>query len=110
MQSKHLLCCLGAALDDNHRFAMVVLPVYEDPADQEEAPSNLQNTSPFSWSWLSTVNRVNSQVQKVSFKTTDSNQFRDVHTSNTDTRFGLCHDSISNACRPGFSRVPRVLY
>jgi len=45
-------------------FAVVVLPVYEDPADQETSPFNLANASPFSWSWLSTVNRVNSQVQK----------------------------------------------
>ncbi|KAF5338645.1 hypothetical protein D9611_012806 [Ephemerocybe angulata] len=45
-------------------FAMAVLPVYEDPEDQEDAPSNLQNATPFAWSWLSTINRVNSQVQK----------------------------------------------
>ncbi|KIJ20828.1 hypothetical protein PAXINDRAFT_66761 [Paxillus involutus ATCC 200175] len=45
-------------------FAIVVCPVYEDPADQESSPFNLQNASPFSWSWLSTINRVNSQVQK----------------------------------------------
>ncbi|KAF9221369.1 hypothetical protein BS17DRAFT_263713 [Gyrodon lividus] len=46
------------------RFAIVVCPVYEDPADQESSSFNLQNASPFSWSWLSTINRVNSQVQK----------------------------------------------
>ncbi|KIJ62045.1 hypothetical protein HYDPIDRAFT_176783 [Hydnomerulius pinastri MD-312] len=45
-------------------FAIVVCPVYEDPADQESSPFNLQNASPFSWSWLSTINRVNAQVQK----------------------------------------------
>ncbi|OSX64204.1 hypothetical protein POSPLADRAFT_1137972 [Postia placenta MAD-698-R-SB12] len=45
-------------------FAVVVLPVYEDPADQESSPFDLANASPFSWTWLSTVNRVNSQVQK----------------------------------------------
>ncbi|KAI6000995.1 hypothetical protein F5J12DRAFT_844235 [Pisolithus orientalis] len=45
-------------------FAIVVCPVYEDPADQESSPFQLQNTSPFSWSWLSTLNRVNAQVQK----------------------------------------------
>lgn len=48
-----------------HRFAVVVIPVYEDPSDQESSPFNLQNSHTFSWSWLSTVNRVNSQVQKV---------------------------------------------
>ncbi|EGN92189.1 hypothetical protein SERLA73DRAFT_117634 [Serpula lacrymans var. lacrymans S7.3] len=45
-------------------FAIVVCPVYEDPADQTNSPFDLQNASPFSWSWLSTINRVNSQVQK----------------------------------------------
>ncbi len=46
-------------------FAVVVLPVYEEPEDQQSSPFHLNNASPFSWSWLSTVNRVNSQVQKV---------------------------------------------
>ncbi|KAH9852043.1 hypothetical protein C2E23DRAFT_731443 [Lenzites betulinus] len=45
-------------------FAIVVIPVYEDPADQESSPFNLPNANTFSWTWLSTVNRVNSQVQK----------------------------------------------
>ncbi|KAL4063149.1 hypothetical protein J3A83DRAFT_4380071 [Scleroderma citrinum] len=45
-------------------FAIVVCPVYEDPADQESSPFKLQNATPFSWSWLSTLNRVNAQVQK----------------------------------------------
>ncbi|KAH9888946.1 hypothetical protein C8Q73DRAFT_708732 [Cubamyces lactineus] len=45
-------------------FAVVVIPVYEDPADQESSPFNLPNSQTFSWTWLSTVNRVNSQVQK----------------------------------------------
>ena len=47
------------------RFALVVIPVYEDPEDQKTSVTNLQNASPFAWSWLSTINRVNSQVQKV---------------------------------------------
>ncbi|EPT00911.1 hypothetical protein FOMPIDRAFT_1121603 [Fomitopsis schrenkii] len=45
-------------------FAIVVIPVYEDPTDQETSPFDLANSQPFSWTWLSTVNRVNSQVQK----------------------------------------------
>ncbi|KAG9312942.1 hypothetical protein JVU11DRAFT_6377 [Chiua virens] len=45
-------------------FAVVVCPVYEDPADQDDSPFKLNNATPFSWSWLSTINRVNSQVQK----------------------------------------------
>ncbi|KAF8998560.1 hypothetical protein BDQ17DRAFT_1247564 [Cyathus striatus] len=45
-------------------FALVVLPVYEDPEDEKLSSIQLQNVSPFGWSWLSTINRVNSQVQK----------------------------------------------
>lgn len=45
-------------------FALIVIPVYEDPEDQKASVTNLQNASPFAWSWLSTINRVNSQVQK----------------------------------------------
>ncbi|KAI0666774.1 hypothetical protein C8Q78DRAFT_983502 [Trametes maxima] len=45
-------------------FAVVVIPVYEDPADKESSPFNLPNADTFSWTWLSTVNRVNSRVQK----------------------------------------------
>jgi tRNA-splicing endonuclease subunit Sen2 len=47
------------------RFALVVCPVYEDLEDQAKSTLNLENSSPFPWSWLSTINRVNSQVQKV---------------------------------------------
>uniref|UniRef100_A0A0W0F357 tRNA-splicing endonuclease subunit Sen2 n=1 Tax=Moniliophthora roreri TaxID=221103 RepID=A0A0W0F357_MONRR len=45
-------------------FAVVICPVYEDPEDQETSVTNLQNATPFGWSWLSTMNRVNSQVMK----------------------------------------------
>ncbi|KAG1754593.1 tRNA intron endonuclease, partial [Suillus lakei] len=45
-------------------FAIVVIPVYEDPEDQVNSPFKLQNTEPFTWPWLSTINRVDSQVQK----------------------------------------------
>jgi len=45
-------------------FAIVVCPVYEDPTDRDGSPFELGNASPFTWSWLSTINRVNSQVQK----------------------------------------------
>ncbi|KAJ7460602.1 hypothetical protein FB451DRAFT_1181618 [Mycena latifolia] len=49
----------------NHaEFSVVVCPVYEDPADQEASSVDLHNASPFPWSWLSTINRVNSQVYK----------------------------------------------
>ncbi|KAH8116403.1 hypothetical protein DFH11DRAFT_1580325 [Phellopilus nigrolimitatus] len=45
-------------------FALVVCPVYEDPSDRASSPFDLQNVDPFTWSWLSTINRVNTQVQK----------------------------------------------
>ena len=47
------------------RFAMVLIPVYEDPGDAVSSPFALSNVEPFAWQWLSTINRVNSQVQKV---------------------------------------------
>ena len=47
------------------RFAITVCPVYEEENDRVNSPFDLANTTPFSWSWLSTINRVNSQVQKV---------------------------------------------
>jgi hypothetical protein len=44
---------------------MVLIPVYEDPKDAESSPFTISNVEPFTWQWLSTINRVNSQVQKV---------------------------------------------
>jgi hypothetical protein len=44
---------------------MVLIPVYEDPEDAKCSPFKLANAEPFTWQWLSTINRVNSQVQKV---------------------------------------------
>ncbi len=44
---------------------MVLIPVYEDPEDAKTSLFTLPNTEPFTWQWLSTINRVNSQVQKV---------------------------------------------
>ncbi|KAI0343120.1 hypothetical protein BDW22DRAFT_1356700 [Trametopsis cervina] len=45
-------------------FAIVVVPEYEDPEDKKTSPFMLNNSEPFTWSWLSTINRVNAQVQK----------------------------------------------
>ncbi|KAF9522679.1 hypothetical protein CPB83DRAFT_878230 [Crepidotus variabilis] len=45
-------------------LALMVIPVYEDPEDQKASPIDLPNSAPLTWSWLSTINRVNSQVQK----------------------------------------------
>ena len=60
MQARSLFLLLCA-----QRFALVLIPVYEDPGDAADAPYTLQNAEPFTWQWLSTINRVNSQVQKV---------------------------------------------
>lgn len=46
-------------------FSIVIVPVYEDDEDEKGSPWEHQNTKPWSWSWLSTLNRVNTQVQKV---------------------------------------------
>ncbi|KAJ7623450.1 hypothetical protein FB45DRAFT_752187 [Roridomyces roridus] len=49
----------------NHaEFSVVVCPVYEDPADQELSVVDIHNSAAFPWSWLSTINRVNTQVFK----------------------------------------------
>ena len=52
-------------LTTHTRFAMVLIPVYEDPDDAVSSPFTLSNVEPFTWQWFSTINRVNSQVQKV---------------------------------------------
>jgi tRNA-splicing endonuclease subunit Sen2 len=62
---RSLVSLLEWKLDQWYRFALVVCPVYEDEEDQQSSLVDLQNSTPFSWSWLSTINRVNSQVQKV---------------------------------------------
>jgi len=50
---------------DTGRFALVVCPTYEDLTDAGSSPLWFQNAQSFSWPWLSTINRVNSQVMKV---------------------------------------------
>ncbi|KAH7911055.1 hypothetical protein BJ138DRAFT_1151575 [Hygrophoropsis aurantiaca] len=81
----------------NHaEFAIVVCPVYEDPADQANSPFELQNSSPFTWSWLSTINRVNSQVQKTLILT--------YVTIPTHSRFSNSDDTLSSpACFAHYS-------
>lgn len=50
------------------RFAVLVIPYYQDPDDAVESPfSKYHNSGEKSWVWFSTMNRVNSQVQKVRF-------------------------------------------
>ncbi|KAF9648898.1 hypothetical protein BDM02DRAFT_2032033 [Thelephora ganbajun] len=50
---------------DHAEFALVICPVYEDPADSDSSTLCFRSTQNISWSWLSTVNRVNSQVMKM---------------------------------------------
>lgn len=46
-------------------FAVVVLPVYEDPADEKSCPFGIHPTGgKRDWVWFSSVNRVNTQVLK----------------------------------------------
>ncbi|EJU03466.1 hypothetical protein DACRYDRAFT_114863 [Dacryopinax primogenitus] len=45
-------------------FAVVICPVYEDPEDAVSCPFSSMSTEPFTWSWFSTISRVNTQVKK----------------------------------------------
>lgn len=54
----------GSGFREN-RFALLVMPQFMDPKDEESCPFNLPNKKPMSWQWLNTVNRVNTQVKKV---------------------------------------------
>lgn len=57
----------GRGRGGDFRFAFALIPVYEDESDKKSSPFSLPNVEPFTWQWLSTINRVNSQVQKVRF-------------------------------------------
>ena len=49
-------------------FAVLVIPEYTDESDASDSPFAMHhNGGDKSWVWFSMVNRVNSQVQKVSF-------------------------------------------
>ena len=45
------------------RFALAVIPSYEAP---DERTLNPEDGAPYTWTWLSTINRVNAQVMKAS--------------------------------------------
>lgn len=48
------------------RFAVLVMPSYENESDAVGSPfAKYHNAGEKSWVWFSTMNRVNSQVQKV---------------------------------------------
>ena len=55
-------------LRTSFRFAVAIIPVYSDPSDHENSPhkGELANVEAMNWAWFSTINRVNSQVKKVS--------------------------------------------
>lgn len=91
------VCKPSSGSDSSRRLALVVMPVYEDPADQTASTFDLQNSSPFGWSWLSTINRVNSQVQKVACI-----HFTNTYliTSTPDTHSCVCHHSRQIAGSP----------
>ena len=85
-------------------FAVVVVPVYEDPEDAKDSPHTLQNVEPFTWSWLSTLNRVNTQVQKVSICLLMHNH----SDSGIDACSCLRHDPISLAHPCQLPRKPSL--
>lgn len=68
-----LLSALPSSLSDltlrlRRRFAIAVLPTYADPLDREDSPHrvHLPYVDGMDWTYFSTINRVNSQVKKVS--------------------------------------------
>jgi len=95
------------------RFAIVVCPVYEDPEDQAASSLDLQNSSPCAWSWLSTINRVNSQVQKACTPTLCSQKFGEPSTISTDSDPHICDDSCPLTAFPRhflFPGLPGTLF
>ena len=54
--------------DTDDSFSVVMIPVYDDPTDQETSPYGKEDwyTERVSWKWINTIMRVNSLVQKVS--------------------------------------------
>jgi hypothetical protein len=81
--------------------------------DQADVPTNLPNSTPISWSWLSTINRVNSQVQKVRSYDLVPAHILSLTLKFLDASASLCHNPFSetNTSRyPGFPRVPLPLF
>jgi hypothetical protein len=61
----HYLLC--TRLTDRVRFAIVIVPVYDDPADEASSPfAKHPAQGDRDWVWFSTMNRVQTQVLKVS--------------------------------------------
>jgi len=50
-----------------NRFAVVLIPVFENPEEQKLSPYRNEDwyDARMSWKWMNTVMRVNSLVQKV---------------------------------------------
>lgn len=48
------------------RFALLVIPHFASNREVESRPFALPNDGAMTWQWLNTVNRVNTQVKKVS--------------------------------------------
>ncbi|TFL01912.1 hypothetical protein BDV98DRAFT_44343 [Pterulicium gracile] len=61
----------------NHaELAVVVIPVYEDEEDEQNSVFSEQRNKakPFSWTWLNTINRVNSQTLILTYVTIPSHK------------------------------------
>lgn len=62
LPSLPLLILFSSLID---RFAVLVIPVYEDPDDEKSSPFGKHpNGNDRNWVWFSSVNRVNTQVLK----------------------------------------------
>lgn len=59
--------CPAQKLKDHFpRFALLVIPHYANESREGDRPFALPNEGAMTWQWLNTVNRVNTQVKKVS--------------------------------------------
>lgn len=85
---------------DRLRFAIVIVPVYEDPEDEASSPfAKHPAQGDRDWVWFSTMNRVQTQVLKVSARRARGQ----LSTRDTDAA-GLYHfsDPCTSTCyHPG---------
>ena len=88
----------GALTCKSHsRFAVLVIPVYEDPSDEASSPFGQHaNGNERSWVWFSSLNRVNTQVLKVRWAGCVAAISREiaVHSRTSPQTVILCHVTI----------------
>ena len=76
------------------RFAVVLIPVFEDPEEQTVSPYRNEDwyDERMSWKWMNTVMRVNSLVQKVCSAVQSNEEHLAEH---SDGHHCICHCTIS---------------